>query len=132
MNTHWAYDLGAYDLTTSLSRKLDVPYISTRFSRLIIDANRPLDSPTLIRTKADNIEIPMNMNIHPDDLQMRINRLWVPYRRTFDSIIQEYPNIEIVLSIHSFTPVYEGEKRDCEVGVLCIENGSMLASQVCL
>lgn len=108
-----------------------MPFISTRFSRLIIDANRPLDSPTLIRLTADNNNIPMNINIHPDDLQLRINRLWVPYRKAFDLTIQDNPNIELILSIHSFTPIYEGEKRDCEVGVLCIENGSNLASQVC-
>lgn len=131
MTTHWAYDIGSHDVGSSLSRKLDAPYISTKFSRLIIDANRSLDSPTLIRSKADGIDIDMNIGVNSIDLQERINRLWLPYRQNFKSTLMEYPNVELVLSVHSFTPVYEGQKRECEVGVLCIDEGNTLASKVC-
>ncbi|MGL4405422.1 MAG: N-formylglutamate amidohydrolase, partial [Notoacmeibacter sp.] len=45
---HIAFDIGVEPLTRALSAQLNAPAIMARFSRLLIDANRNQDDPTLI------------------------------------------------------------------------------------
>jgi predicted N-formylglutamate amidohydrolase len=70
VGTHWSYDIGsketALELIThrqKLHEKSTVA-ILTRYSRLLIDPNRPKTSDTLIRTKADGKQIELNQNIN--------------------------------------------------------------------
>ena len=47
----------------------------------------------------------------------RVRAYWEPYHAAIDRMIAAAP-AEVLLSIHSFTPVYEGEVREVEIGVL--------------
>ena len=49
---HIAWDIGIAEVTRDLSRRLDAPAVLSRFSRLIVDPNRQIDDPTLIRRLA--------------------------------------------------------------------------------
>jgi len=40
VGTHWAYDLGAADLTRELADAIGAAAVLSRFSRLLIDPNR--------------------------------------------------------------------------------------------
>jgi len=48
---HIAYDIGAEGVTRGLAARFGVPAVLSRFSRLVIDPNRGLDDPTLVRMR---------------------------------------------------------------------------------
>lgn len=125
---HWGYDIGAYDAMVSLANYMEAPWIASQFSRLIIDANRSLDSDTLIRQEADGEML--NMNLKPSDRDFRIDNFWKPYRSMLSNMISDYPSLEYLISIHSFTPVYQGKERKCEIGILYLENDEKFAMDV--
>lgn len=114
---HWAVDLGIADLTRALSVRLGLPAVLARFSRLLIDANRPLDSDTLIRTHADGLPIGLNQHVSPADRAARIDGWYQPYHDALGATVAAHPRAAL-LAMHSFTPSYEGQPRSVEIGVL--------------
>jgi predicted N-formylglutamate amidohydrolase len=47
-----------------LSAAVAAPAVIAQFSRLLVDANRPLDSPTLFRDVADGQPVHLNQGTH--------------------------------------------------------------------
>jgi predicted N-formylglutamate amidohydrolase len=111
-------DIGAEDVAAALASNMKLPLIASRISRLVIDVNRPLTSDTLFRLSAEGKPIALNAHLSPEDKQERIDQYWKPYRHDLTATLLDIPAIDLVLSIHSFTPLYEGESRECEIGVL--------------
>src|ERR1700744_6341093 len=64
---HIAYDIGAADLTRALAAHFNAPALLTTFSRLLIDANRGADDPTLVMRLSDRTLIPGNARIDADE-----------------------------------------------------------------
>jgi len=114
--THWAFDLGAAELTRELASATGAAAVLTRFSRLLIDANRPLEAPTLFRQNAEGKAVELNAQVEPADAERR-RSYWRAYHDAVDRLVASSA-ATVVLAIHSFTPVYEGKRRDFEVGVL--------------
>lgn len=117
IGTHWAYDLGAADLTRELAAAMDAPAVLSRFSRLLLDPNRAEDSPTLFLAEAEGAPVALNEGIDAAERARRIERFHEPFHGAIDERLGPHQS-EIVFSIHSFTPVYQGEKRPMEIGVL--------------
>jgi predicted N-formylglutamate amidohydrolase len=118
---HWAYDLGIADVTRQLAARLGAPAVLSRFSRLLIDPNRPLDSDTLFRDVADGEPVWLNTGLAADDARRRIDGYYEPYHRALGAMVEAFPGVHM-LSLHSFTPEYEGQPRQVEVGVLFDED----------
>ncbi|MCG8420319.1 MAG: N-formylglutamate amidohydrolase [Proteobacteria bacterium] len=116
-DTHWAYDLGAREITTELARALEAPAVLARFSRLLIDANRPEDSDTLFLPAAEDDVIELNIDLDPADSKRRLDAYYRPYHQAVDRELAR-SHAEIVLAVHTFTPVYNGHERTMEIGVL--------------
>lgn len=77
LNTHWAYDIGAKDITINLAEYVECFSICTNFSRLILDPNRGLLSNTLIRKF---VEIDHELDVNKvDDRVERVNLFYNPY-----------------------------------------------------
>lgn len=117
LGTHWAYDLGAAELTRELAHALRAPAVLSCFSRLLADPNRPEDSPELFRQSADGLPIELNRQVTDADRDARLGSYHRPYHAAVDQGVAA-SRADIVLAIHSFTPVYEGRARPMEVGVL--------------
>jgi predicted N-formylglutamate amidohydrolase len=100
-----------------LAAKIGAPALLARFGRLLIDVNRNLDSDTLFRDVADGKPVTLNTNITPEDKQKRIDTFWKPYRDAYARLMAEY-DPDLILSVHSYTPNYEGKHREVEIGVL--------------
>jgi len=62
-NLHIAFDIGAAQVATLLSEKLDCALILQRYSRLVIDCNRPPGSAQSIPSVSDSVIIPQNVDI---------------------------------------------------------------------
>ncbi len=118
---HIAYDVGAAELTRKLAQLFEAPAVLSRFSRLLIDPNRGLDDPTLVMRLSDGAIIPGNARIGADEVEKRVERYWRPYR---SAVAGEIANIRalggvpVIISIHSFTPVWKGLARPWDLAVL--------------
>ena len=117
LGTHWAFDLGARDLTLELARRLHAPAVLARFSRLLVDPNRPLTSETLFRGQAEGQTLALNDNLSDADRTVRLRSLYHPFHERVRTICSA-SSIDTIFAIHTFTPVYEGNARALEIGVL--------------
>ncbi len=125
LESHRAFDIGASDVAIELSKLLDCNLVMANFSRLLIDPNRGKDDPTLIPKLSEGKIIKGNIKIsrYENDIERnkRILHFYLPYHKQISKFIKkslDYGKIPKILSIHSFTPIWKGNKREIEVGVL--------------
>ena len=115
--THWAYDIGAKEVTKSIAMQTNSYAVLSNFSRLLIDPNRGLLQQDLIRsTIEDNILVPFNTK--NSQFIQRVTQFYLPYYHAIKTSIQELrPHYHI--SFHSFTKQYaQLPERTYTVGVL--------------
>jgi len=122
--THIAYDIGAAEVTRALAASFGAPAVLGAWSRLLIDLNRGPDDPTLIMQLSDGSIIPGNRNIDDAERTRRIERFHAPYHQAIAEEIARLGRPPLV-SLHSFTPVWKGDKRAWEVGVLWDKDGRL-------
>jgi len=115
--THWCVDIGAAEMCRTLSERTGCSAVLAGFSRLLIDANRDLESDTLLRSHADGKPVYLNQNIADDELQTRIEKYWKVYHSAASQAVASVSD-SVVIGVHSFTDNYEGNVRLMEVGVL--------------
>jgi len=118
---HIAYDIGARDVTLGLALKLQATAVLSRFSRLLIDPNRGMDDPTLIMRISDGAVVPGNRHVDEAERQRRIARYFLPYHEAIAGEIERAGAAgltPLLVSIHSFTPVWRGAARPWHVGIL--------------
>ena len=125
LNTHIAYDIGAKEVALNISKFLNCPLVMTNFSRLLIDANRGVDDPTLIMKISDESVIEGNKNIsfqnNSDERKKRIKNFYEIYHKKISDIINTLISKKVfpaIISIHSFTPFWKGKKRSIDLGIL--------------
>ncbi len=115
--THWAYDLGAEAIVRDLAAALDAPAVLAAFSRLVCDPNRDEHEPTLFRDVAEGRPVTLNVGLDADERERRLALYHRPFHAAVDAALKE-SEATILLSIHTFTPVYEGNERAMQIGVL--------------
>jgi predicted N-formylglutamate amidohydrolase len=112
LDRHIAYDIGIEALTRALAARLGAPAVMARFSRLIIDANRGEDDPTLIRRIYDRTVVPGNAALTAAGREARLDAFHRPYHREVSRLISESAlaagRPPLVISLHSFTPQLAG------------------------
>ena len=121
LERHIAYDIGAAWMTRALASSLGVPALLTSFSRLLIDPNRGLDDPTLVMRLSDGAIVPGNAGLSQAGVDERISRYYAPYDAAISMAIAsaiEARHPPVIISLHSFTPVWKTTPRPWHVGVL--------------
>ncbi len=129
---HVAWDIGAADVTRRLSRAIGATAVLAGASRLLIDVNRRLDDPSMIPPESDGIEIPGNHGLDDAERRRRTDAWHRAYHAEIDRRLDRIAGRgvdPILLSVHSFTPVMDGDERPWHVGVLW-SNGSGIAVQL--
>jgi predicted N-formylglutamate amidohydrolase len=117
LHTHWALDIGARPLVFALAQRLGAPATLARFSRLVIDANRPLRHPDLIRAEVEGHALSFNQGVDDEDRRQRALQLYLPYHAAVDRMLAEaWP--KLLFSVHTYTPLYLGQPRAVQLGVL--------------
>jgi len=117
MDRHIAYDIGARDLACLLAERLDARLVAQRYSRLVIDCNRPTEAADSIPRVSDGTEIPANIGL--DDLQkaQRAREIFQPFDAALgDAIRTKRP--KAIFAIHSFNPTLAGVPRPWDIGFL--------------
>jgi predicted N-formylglutamate amidohydrolase len=108
-------------VTRGLARRLGAPAILTRFSRLVIDPNRGRDDPTLVMRLSDGAVVPGNARLDQPEIARRIARFYDPYDAAIGAAIGralQAGQPPVVVTVHSFTPVWRGRQRPWHVGIL--------------
>jgi len=123
--THIAYDIGAAVVVRSLAAQFASTAILGRWSRLLIDLNRGEDDPTLVMKLSDGSIIAGNRDVGPDEIARRIAQFHAPYHAAVAAAIAASPRPPVLVSVHSFTPVWKGYRRPWEVGVLWHHDGRL-------
>ena len=125
LREHIAWDIGAADVARRLSRRFDAPLALTNYSRLVIDCNRALNDPSSIPAESDGVPVPGNRGLSQGERLQRIETLFKPYHEAVARLIAhktERGGPPAVVSIHSFTPVFQRVRRPWHIGVLWNED----------
>ena len=119
--SHVALDIGASAVAEALADNLGATTVLCQYSRLIVDCNRNLIDESAFLNYGDGVEIPGNHSLQNHEKERRASEIYWPYHNAIkDQIVRlkKYGIDPVVISIHSFTPVINGEDRKWEIGVL--------------
>src|SRR5437660_2254509 len=84
---HIAWDIGIAGVAHALSKQLDAHLIAQRYSRLVIDCNRPPDAPGSIPRISETTTIPGNEALARDAAETRRRSIFDPYHSRIADII---------------------------------------------
>lgn len=112
LNSHRGYDLGTLDVFEFLKPLADSSF-SSDVSRLLIELNRSFHHPNLFSEFTESIS--------KSEKEILINSYYLIFRNAVENTINDWisKNETVLhLSIHSFTPILNKEKRNCDIGLL--------------
>lgn len=110
--SHQGWDKGAWECCSNLAQKLKIKAEKGRFSRLFVDLNRSENHKKLIHPAISN---------KISDKEKFLTQYYWPFRN------KVYENVQaciargfkvLHISVHSFTPVLQGVKRNSDFGIL--------------
>lgn len=113
LKSHKGWDIGAEMIFDVLAKELGCFSIKGEYSRLLIELNRSLSSPFLFSYYTKDLSIFEKAEI--------IQKYYKPYQDAIFSMIEKAiaaNDTVLHLSIHSFTPVLNGVKREADIGIL--------------
>lgn len=124
--SHAASDPGALGLAQALGAQLaqsghKAELIHAPFSRLIYDLNRSPDRPDACPAQSEIHRVPMNEGLSALDRLARIERLYLPFHNLVRARIARALALgarPVIVSVHSFSPVWHGVPRGVEFGVI--------------
>lgn len=121
LTSHIAWDPGALAVARGMARILDAPLVAQLTSRLVYDCNRPPEAEGAMPEVSEVHRIPGNAALSPTQRDARTRAVYLPFREAVAACIDRQQAVAgdvAVVTVHSFTPVYKGVRRDVEVGIL--------------
>ncbi|HSQ41707.1 MAG TPA: N-formylglutamate amidohydrolase [Fibrobacteraceae bacterium] len=113
LESHRGWDPGAYKVCTEMARRLGLQASCGEWSRLVIDLNRSESNPHLFSRWSNTLS--------PEEKEGLIRFVHRPFRQQVANQVQQHlaaGKTVLHLSIHSFTPVLDGDVRNNDVGLL--------------
>jgi predicted N-formylglutamate amidohydrolase len=113
LRSHRGWDPGTLDVAQRLAEGLGAPLIASRVSRLVVECNRSLESPGLFSSVTAGLPVP--------ERERLVDRYWRPMRDASRGVVLGAIGRGMAaaqLSVHSFTPVLDGQRREMHAGVL--------------
>ena len=117
-HSHIAWDPGALGVAEALSGTMNAPLVFGCVSRLVYDCNRPPEARDAVPAVSEVTVVPGNKDLTPEARAARVNTVYMPFRQRLEKVIGNAPSNATLVTIHSFTPNYHGQKRSTEIGVL--------------
>ncbi|MDA1054519.1 MAG: N-formylglutamate amidohydrolase [Planctomycetota bacterium] len=113
LRSHRGYDPNSIEMATALATRLNCKLFQGTVSRLLVEINRSIGHPALFSEFTRSLG-------ESEQLEL-LNAYYFPYRaaveREIRSRIQKRRTV-LHLSIHTFTPVFDGKPRATDVGLL--------------
>ena len=116
--SHAAWDPGALPVAKILATALDAPLVASTVSRLVYDCNRPPEAPSAMPETSELIKVPGNHGLTQADRDERTQSVYVPFCEAVTQTIASRATSAVIVTIHSFTPIYFGNRRSTEIGIL--------------
>ena len=121
LDRHIGWDIGIAGTTARLAELLDACAILQAYSRLVIDCNRPLESPGSIAEASDGRQVPGNLGLDAAQRRQRVEEIFAPYHARIAAELDRRAAAgapTILVAMHSFTPSMAGSDRPWHAGVL--------------
>src|ERR1041385_3272891 len=121
LQRHIAWDIGIAGVAEGVASHLGAHLIAQRYSRLVIDCNRPPCVASSIPVLSEATAVPGNEGLTRVAAETRRKAIFDPYHRriaeVIDARLREH-RPTVLVALHSFTPVYAGVARPWHVGTL--------------
>ncbi|MFZ5673795.1 MAG: N-formylglutamate amidohydrolase [Pseudomonadota bacterium] len=121
LTRHIAWDIGARDVATALADRLAAPLFMQRYSRLFCDCNRKPHVASFAPEVSEATVIPGNRGLREADRQRRAEAVFWPFHNAVTKALDRrlaQKRLTLLVTIHSFTPVFLGKNRPWQVGVM--------------
>lgn len=117
IDRHIGWDPGALDLAIALAERLAATVVAQRYSRLVIDCNRPWGARDLVPETSDMVAVPSNC-IGRDDRKARWDEIHAPFHAAVTAALGQSP--KILMAVHSYDPQrsLDGARRPWPIGLL--------------
>ena len=118
---HIGWDIGIAGVAERMAQMLNAHLIAQRYSRLVIDCNRPPSVASSIPVMSEATAIPRNERLTEGERAARRREIFEPYHHRIDAVIDGRLHDKrptVLVSLHSFTPVYAGVARPWHIGAL--------------
>jgi predicted N-formylglutamate amidohydrolase len=113
LRSHRGWDPGALELARVIARAARTTPHVYPFTRLAIDLNRSSNAPDVFSS--------FSRVLADADRQRLIATHWQPFRQSvrdaIDRLLTRHARV-LHLSVHTFTPLFKGTRRSCDVGIL--------------
>lgn len=117
--SHIAWDPGALGVARALLRDLPAVLVEGAISRLVYDCNRPPEAASAVPECSEIYRIFGNTDLSPADRDRRVRAVYEPFSAAVaEQIGLHRTTLKLMVTVHSFTPVYDGNRRTVEIGVL--------------
>jgi predicted N-formylglutamate amidohydrolase len=117
--SHIAWDPGALGVAVGLAARLEAPLVHGGVSRLLYDCNRPPEAHDAIPERSETYDIPGNASLSEIARRRRVEHIYFPFRDRLASEIETRREaLALLVTVHSFTPIFHGRKREVELGIL--------------
>jgi predicted N-formylglutamate amidohydrolase len=111
--SHRGWDIGALKLARRMATALQSPLFSSTVTRLLVELNRSQRHRQLFSEFTSHLDAAAK--------QQLLQKHWTPYRQQVEqhiaSLIKQHGQV-MHLSVHSFTPIFNGTKRRTDIGLL--------------
>lgn len=121
LKRHIGWDINAVEVARALSDHFDARLVIANYSRLVTDLNRSINDHNCFRERSESQWIPGNQGLTAEQRNLRINEIFKPFHAGLEHEINRFTVrgiSPVLISIHSFTPVYKTEVRNVEIGIL--------------
>jgi predicted N-formylglutamate amidohydrolase len=120
MERHIAWDVGAEEVSRRLSALLDAPLVMQRYSRLVVDCNRPFNAQDCFPKVSDGTRVPGNEGLCERERQQRFKYIHQPFHHALAQVLDRRADRPTCLvASHSFTPrLADGKVRPWHLGAL--------------
>jgi predicted N-formylglutamate amidohydrolase len=110
LQSHRGWDPGAVGVATALSKELSAPFFICETTRLLIEPNRSLHSEFLFSEYSQSLTDAEKNHL--------LENYYHPHRSAVEQLIRNSSDGILHLSIHTFTPVWDGCERTIDLGLL--------------
>ena len=121
LGRHIAWDIGIAGVTERLSALLEATAVLQTYSRLVIDCNRDPSVPSAMPEVSEFTPIPGNVGLSEAQRAARVREIFAPYHACIAALLDARAAAgrrTVLVAMHSFTPVFKGESRAMQIGVL--------------
>jgi predicted N-formylglutamate amidohydrolase len=131
--SHAAWDIGALGLARGLAALLaqdtgGAVLVHAPLSRLVYDLNRAPDHPSAMPARSEVHDIPGNTALTAAQRLARVRAVYLPFHTRLQAeiaAILAHGRRPALIAVHSFTPVFLGQPRAVEFGVIHDDDTSL-------